>query len=74
MNPRRAWNPDLEETYLLEYSEYKDEIFTNGTLGFYLWLVIVSTLETSSIPRYSECTKTTHFIFLGFSSPGQNRV
>ena len=37
MNPAIGWNPDLEESYLPEYIEYKDETFTHGTLGIYLW-------------------------------------
>ena len=28
MNPGRGWNPDLEESYLPEYSESKAEMFT----------------------------------------------
>ena len=27
MNGGRGWNPDLEESYLPEYSEYEDENF-----------------------------------------------
>ena len=69
MNPGRGWNLDLEEYYLLEYSESEVEIFTKGTLGFYLHLIKISTHETSSIPRYSECTKTTIFSILGFFRP-----
>ena len=36
MNPRRGWNPNLEESYLPEYSEYEAEIFTQGTSGLYI--------------------------------------
>ena len=36
MNPGRGWNPDLEESYLPEYSEYDAESFTWGTSGIYL--------------------------------------
>ena len=70
MSPGRDWNPDLEETYLPEYSESEAEIFTHGTSGFYLLPMKVSAPETSSIPRYIECTKTTCFSILGFFRPG----
>ena len=70
MNPGRGWNPDLEESYLLEYSEFEAEFFTQGTSRFYLRSVNISTPKTSSIPRYSECTKTTCFSILGFFRPG----
>ena len=69
MNPRRGWNPDLEETYLLEYSESEAEMFTQGTSRFYLWPVNILTPNTSSIPRYSERTKTTYFSILVFFMP-----
>ena len=36
MNRGRGWNPNLEETYLPEYSESEVAIFTQGTSGFYL--------------------------------------
>ena len=70
MNPRRGWNHDLEESYLLENSESEAEIFTQGTLGFYICPMKILAPETSSISRYSECTKTTHFSILGFFRPG----
>ena len=60
----------MEESYLPEYSEYEAEIFIKGTSGFYLRPVKVSVLNTSSILRYSECTKTTSFSILGFFRPG----
>ena len=72
MNPGRGWNPDLEETYLREYSEFEAEIFTHGTLGFYIISMKRLAPYTSSIPRYSECTKTTRFSILGFLGPGSN--
>ena len=31
MNPRRGWNPELEESYLPEYSESEVESFTQCT-------------------------------------------
>ena len=72
MNPGRGWNPDLEETYLPEYSDSEAEIFTQGTLGFYIWPLKILAPEMSSIPRYSEFTKTTHFSILGFFRLGSN--
>ena len=66
MNLGRGWNPDLEESYLPEYNESKAEIFIQGTSRFYLWSMKILVLEPSSIPRYCECTKTTHFSILGF--------
>ena len=68
------WNPDLEESYLLEYSEYEDEIFTWGTSGIYLLSIKVSAHDPSPISRYSECTKMTSFSLLGFLVLGQIRV
>ena len=66
MNPGRGWSPDLEESYRPKYNESEAQSFTEGTLGFYLWLVKSLAPETSSILRYRECTKTTHFSILGF--------
>ena len=60
----------MEESYLPEYSEPEAESFTQDTSIFYLRLVKISGPETSSIPRYSECTKTTSFSILGFFRPG----
>ena len=65
-NPGRGWNPNLEESYLPEYSESEAESFIQGTPGFYFWQVKIAALDTSSILRYSECTKTTSFSILGF--------
>ena len=47
MNPGRGWNPNLEESYLPEYSEYQDKRFTQGTSGFYLIPINISSPETS---------------------------
>ena len=69
MNSGRGWNPDLEESYLPEYSKSEADIFKYGTSGFYLRLVKMLSPDTSSIPRYRECTKTTSFIILGFFMP-----
>ena len=68
MNPRRGWKPDLEESYLPEYSESEDETFTESTSGIYLQPVNVSALDPSPISRYIESTKTNSFSILGFSS------
>ena len=69
MNPGRGWKPNLEESYLPEYSESKAEMFTQGTSGFYLHPVKFFSPETYSISRYSEFTKTTCFSILGFFKP-----
>ena len=68
MNPGRGWNPDLEESYLPEYSESEVETFTQGISGIYLRPVKISAPDPSPISRYSEYTKTTSFSILGFSS------
>ena len=31
MDPGRRWNPNLEESYLIEYSEYEAETWTQCT-------------------------------------------
>ena len=69
MNPARGWNPDLEESYRPEYSESEAVIFTQGTSGFYIRPIKMSTLVPYSILIYSECTKTTIFSILGFFRP-----
>ena len=66
INPGRGWNPDLEESYLPEYSEFEAKRFTQGTSENFIQPMKISALETPSIPRYSECTKTTRFRILGF--------
>ena len=66
MNPRRGWNPDLEESYLPEYSESEAESLTHSTFGIYLQPINILTPEPSLISRNSECTKTTSFSILGF--------
>ena len=68
MNPGRGWNPDLEESYLREYSESEPETSTHGTSGIYFQLVNVSAPNPSPISRYSEFNKMTSFSLLGFSS------
>ena len=69
MNPGRGWNHDLEESYLLEYSEFDAETFTKGTSVFHLRPVKISVHDTSSILRYRECTKISRFSILGFFRP-----
>ena len=61
MNPRRRWNPNLEESYLVEYSESEAEYWIQHTSRIYLRPVKVLALETSAIPRYNEFTKTYQF-------------
>ena len=61
MNLGRGWNPNLEESYLLAYSESEAETWKQGTSGLYIQLVIVLVPNTSTIPIYSEFTKTYHF-------------
>ena len=68
MNPGRGWNPELEESYLPEYSEYEAKNFKKCTLGINLHTVNILVPEHSPIFRYSESTKTTSFSILGFSS------
>ena len=70
MNPRRGWNPDLEESYLPEYSESEDKSFTQFFAQTFIWPVKISASEPSPISRYSECTKTTSFSILWFFGPG----
>ena len=66
MNPRRGWSPDLEESYLPEYRNSKDENFTQGTARISLCPIKVSTSEPSPISRYSESSRITKFSLLGF--------
>ena len=47
MNPGRGWNPDLEESYLLEYREYEDEPWIICTSGFHIRPMKVLALDTS---------------------------
>ena len=68
MNHERGWNPNLEESYLVEYSEYEAKNFTHCTSGIYLRPVIVSAPDPSPISIYGESTKTTSFSILGFLS------
>ena len=70
MNPGRGWNPNLEESYLLEYSESESKTWTRSTSGIYLRPVKVLAPEPSPISRYRESTKTISFSILGFFKPG----
>ena len=68
MNIGRGWNPNLEESYLPEYSEYEAKIFKQSKSRIYLRDVKVLAPEPSPISKYNESTKTTSFHILGFSS------
>ena len=57
MNPGRGWNPELEESYIPEYSESEAETFRQGTSRIYLWSIKVLVVDLSPILRYNECTK-----------------
>ena len=69
-NPGRGWNPNLEESYLLEYSYCEDETQIQCTSGIYLQLFKFLTLDPSLMSTYSEYTKTISFSILGFFQPG----
>ena len=58
----------MEESDLLDYSEFEAEMFTQGTSGFHLRPVKVLALKPSPISRYSESPNMTSFSLLGFSS------
>ena len=70
MNPGRGWNPNLEESYLLEYSESEAETWIQCTSGIYLLPVKVSTPEPCPVSRYIESTNTISYSILGFFMPG----
>ena len=70
MNPERGWNPNLEGSYILEYSEYEAKNFTQGTWRIYLQPINVLAPDPSPILRYRKCTKTFCFSILGFFKPG----
>ena len=72
INLGRGWNPDLEESYLPEYSESEADTFTHGTSKIYIQPVKDLDPEPSPISIYDECTKMTSFSLLGFSGPGSN--
>ena len=70
MNPRRGWNPNLEESYLLEYSEYEAETWTQCTSGIYIQPMSFLAPTPSRILIYSESTENISFPILGFFRPG----
>ena len=70
MNPRRGWNPDLEESYLQEYSESESKIFTQGTSGFYLWPMKILSHKSLQSRYIENVPKLISFSILGFFSPG----
>ena len=49
MNSRRGWNPNLERTYLLEYSESEDKFWIKCSSGFYIWPLQFSAPNPSPI-------------------------
>ena len=61
-------NRALEESYLLDYSEYEAEKFTQGTLGLHIWLVKFLVPKASPISRYRESPNMSSFSLLRFSS------
>ena len=61
------WNPDLEEPYLLKYSEFEPEMFRQCTTQIFLRLVNISDFDTSPVSYYSESARITKFSLLGFS-------
>ena len=61
MNSGRGWNPNLEGSYLLEYSESEAYFWTQCSPGFYIWSIKMSASENSPNLEYSECTKTYQF-------------
>ena len=58
MNSGRGWNPNLEGSYLLEYSEYKAEFWLQCTSGFYIQPLRFSASDPLPISGYGEFTKT----------------
>ena len=58
MNFGRGWNPNVESSYLLEYSEYESDFWTQAPSWFYVQTLQFSAPETSPISEYNDCTKT----------------
>ena len=58
MNSGRGWNPNLEGSYLLEYSESEAEFWTQCSSRFYIRSLQFSALDPSPILGYSKYTKT----------------
>ena len=61
MNPGRGWNPNVEGSYLPEYSESESEVWTQCTSIFYLQTLQFSAPNPFPIMIYCECTKTYQF-------------
>ena len=61
MNRGRGWNPNLEGSYLPEYSEFEADFWKQCSPGCYIWPLKFSASDTSPISEYSECTKTYQF-------------
>ena len=57
MNPGRGWNPNLEGSYLPEYSEYEAEFWKHYTSGNYIRARQFSAPDPSPILGYSDCTE-----------------
>ena len=58
MNPRRGWSPNLQGSYLKEYSESEAAFWIQCTSGFYLQPMQFLAPEPSPMSEYSESTKT----------------
>ena len=58
MNSGRGWNPNLEGSYLQEYSEYEAEFWKQCKSIFYIHPLQFPMPNPLPISRYSECTKT----------------
>ena len=75
MNSGRGWNPNLEGSFLPEYSAPEAEFWTHCTSRFYIWPLQFSTPDTSPIAGYSVCTKKLEvLVFRVFPDRGQTRV
>ena len=74
INLGRGWNPNLEGSYFLGYSESQAKFWKQCKSRFYFCPVKVFIPDPSAIPRYSECTKTYQFYhFRVFPARGQTR-
>ena len=68
-NLGRGWNPNLEESYVLEYSKSEAKNWKKCTSGIYLRSVSILEPDPSPISRYRESTETISFSILGFFRP-----
>ena len=57
----RGWNPNLERSHLLEYSESEASLWTQCSKAFYILSLKFSDSDTSPTLEYSEFTKTYQF-------------